>query len=186
MKSNEKFILTAVLLAGIIAVFTVIIVSGDAMRRQSAFHQEAIQKALVKTHAVLVNKNAKIKALTKENLELRKKLLKKAKLPSRQSVVPAIMRGGQQFVATAYTHSGYNTASGVYPRAGRTIAVDRRLIRLGTKVTVRCPSAPEYDGVYTAEDTGGAICGNRVDIFIDTRHEAINFGKRKVFVSPLD
>lgn len=61
------------------------------------------------------------------------------------------------------------TASGTAPKEGRTIAVDDGIIALGEKVVI--------DGhTYTAEDTGSAINGNRIDIFFDDHTEARNFG----------
>ena len=59
---------------------------------------------------------------------------------------------------------------------GRTIAVDPEVIPYGTKVLI--------DGhTYIAEDTGGAIKGNKIDIFVDSHQEAVNRGriKREVF-----
>ena len=77
--------------------------------------------------------------------------------------------------ATAYTHTGNNTFSGVYPKAKHTIAVDPNVIPLGSKVKI--------DGhIYKAEDTGGDIKGNKADIFMDTRKEAIAWGRREVTV----
>lgn len=61
------------------------------------------------------------------------------------------------------------TASGTVPEEGRTIAVDKRIIELGETVWI--------DGVeYTAEDTGSAIKGNRIDIFFADHEEALKFG----------
>lgn len=61
------------------------------------------------------------------------------------------------------------TASGTVPEEGRTIAVDKRIIELGETVWI--------DGVeYTAEDTGSAIKGNRIDIFFDDHQTALEFG----------
>ena len=61
------------------------------------------------------------------------------------------------------------TASGVKATAGRTIAVDTNIIPFGTKVII--------DGYeYVAEDRGGSIIGNRIDIFMESHAEAINFG----------
>ena len=57
------------------------------------------------------------------------------------------------------------TATGVTPTAGRTIAVDPRVIPLGTRVTINGHE-------YVAEDTGGAIRGNRIDIFVASHAEA--------------
>lgn len=55
--------------------------------------------------------------------------------------------------------AGGNTASGTVPTAGRTIAVDPSVIPLGTRVIIN-------GQVYVAEDTGGAIKGNKIDIFV--------------------
>ena len=64
---------------------------------------------------------------------------------------------------------GNNTASGTRPTAGRTIAVDRKVIPLGSKV--------EINGhVYIAEDTGGAIRGNKIDIFVNDHATALAYG----------
>ncbi len=62
------------------------------------------------------------------------------------------------------------TATGTKATAGRTIAVDPDVIPLGSRVVI--------DGVtYTAEDVGGAIKGNKIDIFVNSREEAIQRGK---------
>ena len=82
-------------------------------------------------------------------------------------------------IATAYTAGCYGcsgiTASGV--RAGfGIIAVDPRVIPLGTKLFV-----PGY-GRAVAGDTGGAIVGNRVDLGMNTQHDALRFGRRPITV----
>ena len=69
------------------------------------------------------------------------------------------------------------TASGTIPTQGRTIAVDKSVISLGTNVII--------DGhQYTAEDTGKAIKGNRIDIYFDNHQEALEFGVqyKEVFI----
>ena len=80
--------------------------------------------------------------------------------------------------ATAYspddpTLVGNKTASGTSVRRG-IIAVDPAVIPLGTKVYI-----PGY-GEAIAEDTGGDIKGNRIDIAFDTYDEAINFGRQSL------
>lgn len=62
------------------------------------------------------------------------------------------------------------TASGKTPKINHTIAVDRRVIPLGSKVYI------EGWGTYYAEDTGGAIKGNIIDIFVRTEREANRIG----------
>lgn len=65
------------------------------------------------------------------------------------------------------------TASGVKARANHTIAVDRNVFPLGTHIL--------YNGTeYVAEDTGGAIKGNRIDIYFDNHSEALNWGRRTI------
>lgn len=61
------------------------------------------------------------------------------------------------------------TASGTKPKAGRTISVDPKRIKLGSKVKIG-------NKTYIAEDTGGAIKGNRIDIFVKKHKEAIRKG----------
>ena len=62
------------------------------------------------------------------------------------------------------------TASGTTATEGRTIAVDKNRIPLGTKVYI------EGFGWFTAEDTGGAIKGNRIDVFKSSHQAALNAG----------
>lgn len=86
-----------------------------------------------------------------------------------------------EVVATAYCCENYPhicndgdgtiTATGTTPTAGRTIAVDPTVIPYGTNVLI--------DGnTYIAEDCGGAIKGNRIDICFDTHAEALEFGRQ--------
>lgn len=79
-------------------------------------------------------------------------------------------------VVTFYTHTGNRTATGVYPKAGRTVAVDTRYIPHGTVLYI------EGIGLRIAEDTGGDIKGNRLDVFVDTKDEAIKKGVKKLKV----
>ena len=77
--------------------------------------------------------------------------------------------------ATAYSSaqadlSAY-TATGTLCRYG-VIATDPYFIPLGTKVYI-----PGY-GYAVAEDTGGAIVGNRIDIAFDTLSECYEFGRQ--------
>lgn len=61
------------------------------------------------------------------------------------------------------------TATGTHPEVGRTIAVDPDVIPLGSEVMI--------DGhVYIAEDTGGAIKGKAIDMYVGTEAESEVFG----------
>lgn len=77
--------------------------------------------------------------------------------------------------ATAYTHTGNTTFTGIYPRIG-TVAVDPRVIPLGTKLWV------EGYGFGIAQDTGGLIKGNIIDLFMNTEAECKRWGRRTVRV----
>ena len=63
------------------------------------------------------------------------------------------------------------TASGTQATAGRTVAVDTRLIPYGTEISI--------DGkTYVAEDCGGKVKGYTIDVFFDSHEEALNFGRQ--------
>lgn len=85
------------------------------------------------------------------------------------------------FEATAYTRSAEEetldgiTASGTIVSRG-TVSVDPRVIPLGTKLYVE-----GYGHAY-ALDTGGAIKGNRIDLYVETKKEAFEWGRRQAKV----
>ena len=89
--------------------------------------------------------------------------------------------------ATAYTASCEGcsgiTKTGVNIKDNpdeKVIAVDPKVIPLGSKVYV------EGFGEATAADTGGAIKGNRIDIFIPSEEDAIDFGVKHLKVKILN
>lgn len=69
------------------------------------------------------------------------------------------------------------TRSGTTPVQGRTVAVDKNVIPLGTHIFINGHE-------YVAEDTGSWVEGNDVDIFFNSHREALIFGvqKAEVFV----
>ena len=91
----------------------------------------------------------------------------------------------QSFTVTAYcccekccgkniNHPAYGvTATGTKATDGRTIAVAPNAIPLGS--TVYLNNQP-----YIAEDTGSAIKGNKIDIFINDHQRAQNFGVQEM------
>lgn len=80
--------------------------------------------------------------------------------------------------ATAYTHTGKRTFTETWPKVG-TVAVDPEYIPLGTRLYV------EGYGEAVAEDTGRLIKGWKIDLFMETREEALQFGRRQVRVRVL-
>ena len=65
------------------------------------------------------------------------------------------------------------TASGAVAKANHTIAVDTSVIPFGAKVIIN-------GNTYIAEDTGGAIKGNRIDIYFDNHSDALMWGRRTI------
>lgn len=82
-------------------------------------------------------------------------------------------------LATAYSCDGRpgTTATGTVARVGE-IAVDPRVIPLGTKMYVVSEDGQYVYGYCTAEDTGGLILGRRVDLYFETIDECWDFGVR--------
>ena len=66
------------------------------------------------------------------------------------------------------------TATGTKATQGRTIAVDPDVIPYGTEVLVAYEDGSQ--AVYIAEDCGGAIQGNRIDVFMDSHEAALVCG----------
>ena len=87
--------------------------------------------------------------------------------------------GVKSMTATAYTagHGGadYTTATGTFVRVG-TVAVDKSVIPLGTRMYIVTNDGSVVYGLAVAEDTG--VRGNIVDLYFNTYEECINFGRR--------
>lgn len=123
------------------------------------------------------------------NKEVSKELIEETIL--REPVTEIIARGIKQTVqragknldvmkilimkSTAYTHTGNKTYTNVWPKRG-TVAVDPNVIPLGTKLYI------DGYGYAIAEDIGSVIKGNRIDLFMDTKNEALKWGQRTVRV----
>lgn len=90
------------------------------------------------------------------------------------------------FKLTAYCKENYphicnngdssSTATGTVPTVGRTVAIDPSIIPYGSEVIIN-------GHTYIAEDCGGAIKENRVDILMETHKEALEFGVQYAEVS---
>lgn len=85
------------------------------------------------------------------------------------------------FSMTAYTqyhNPPQRTASGTMPAVGRTVAVDPRVIPLGTKLHI------EGVGVRIAEDTGRKIKGKKLDLYLPSMRACTRFGidSRQVYI----
>lgn len=101
--------------------------------------------------------------------------------PVPETVEPQLAGNSKEvFQATAYCISGI-TKSGV-PTTPGIIAADPEVIPLGSMIYVE---SPLMGGIYQVMDTGKAIKGKIIDIFIPSYEACINFGRRMVKVKVL-
>lgn len=148
------------------------------------------KEKLIKEKEQLKKENKSIKeakARKKQEQIVVKANSKKQKTVNKDKVIASANRSGgtrvRIFTATAYTDNAQSqgkwvgqTATGMKPQVG-VVAVDPNVIPLGTKMYI------EGYGNAIAGDTGGAIKGNRIDLFMNTQKECINFGRRQVKVT---
>lgn len=121
-------------------------------------------------------------------------------LPDKPSEEPLIVEpthsASKEFTITAYdntlasqgkwvdqTATGFNL-KGHSLESARCIAVDPKVIPLGSKVELYFDEDYKHlNGVYIARDTGGAIKGKKIDLFMGdgvAKQDVMNFGRRKV------
>ena len=76
------------------------------------------------------------------------------------------------------------TSTGAVPTPGVTIAVDPRVIPLGSKVYIEFENenAKVLNGVYIAQDVGGGVNGNHIDVLVENHTLAYYYGVGNVQV----
>lgn len=130
-----------------------------------------------------------VKIVYQNGLEVKREVLKSETVQQPRNRVVAmgtitsVSRGNQlinfrearYMGASAYTYTGYHTATGKTPTVG-TVAVDPSVIPLGSRMYI------EGYGYATAGDTGGSIKGDRLDLFMEERGQCLNWGRRTVKV----
>jgi 3D (Asp-Asp-Asp) domain-containing protein len=87
-----------------------------------------------------------------------------------------------RFHATAYC-KGTTTAAGTTVRTG-IAAADPLLLPVGSVIQVDSLS-PRYNGIYTVMDTGPAVQGREIDIYMWNCNEALDFGRRSIAINVL-
>lgn len=132
-----------------------------------------------------------VKIVYKDNKRIRREIVSSRIIEEPVNKIVALgvlqlaSRGGRKFEferimdvrATAYTSTGNRTCTGRVPQVG-TIAVDPNVIPLGSRLYV------DGYGFGRAEDTGGLIKGNTIDVFLSSEREARRWGVRstKVYI----
>lgn len=125
-----------------------------------------VSKTLVEKNTIEKSKDKIIKKGTKEKKEA--KSTSKNASSGKSSL-------GKKVTVSATAYSGHTiTATGTVPKWG-TIAVDPTVIPYGTKVYI-----PQFDKYFIAEDCGGGIKGNKIDIFMNSESQCNNWGKRTI------
>ncbi|ANU15757.1 hypothetical protein BBI11_01085 [Planococcus maritimus] len=158
---------------------------GTATKQTAAPQQAAAKKetAPVTQASAPAKKAAAPKAVAKAPVKA-----KAAPQPAKKEAASEPTGGKEFYVsATAYTASCTGcsgiTATGINLKANpglKVIAVDPSVIPLGSKVWV------EGYGNAIAGDTGGAIKGNKIDLFMPNRADALAFGRKQVKVKILN
>ena len=152
-----------------------------------------VAKSLLSENKVKESQNKIIavgtKVLTAQVSRGKSKTTTKASAASPSTKAEADSSGGKEIYMSATAYTAYCngcsgiTATGINLRANpdlKVIAVDPSVIPLGSKVWV------EGYGHAIAGDTGGAIKGNRIDVFVPTKKEAYRFGKKSVKIRVLN
>lgn len=134
---------------------------------QAIYHNgKLVSKTLVEENTIEKAKDKIIKKGTKEK--------KETKITSKKTSESKNNLGKKMIVsATAYSGDGI-TATGTVPKWG-TIAVDPTIIPYGTKVYI-----PQFNKYFVAEDCGGGIKGNKIDIFMNSESQCNSWGKRTI------
>ncbi len=139
-----------------------------------------------------LNKIKEVDTSTKATVDLNQQQGQTVVLPQGNAAIavpiegtPEMGRYEGQFVLTAYCpcaiccgKTNGITACGTLATANHTIATDGRYA-FGTKMLIN-------GVIYTVEDRGGAIQGNRIDVFFPTHEEALQFGRQTADVYIID
>lgn len=123
-----------------------------------------------KDNTVIIEKNESVKTTKKKSKKV-KKTKKTKKSKKKYKSLGTFKITGYCSCSSCCGKSDGITASGTKAKAGRTIAADTSRFSFGSKLVI--------DGhTYTVEDRGGAISGNRIDMYFDSHWEALQWGVR--------
>jgi 3D (Asp-Asp-Asp) domain-containing protein len=102
--------------------------------------------------------------------------------PPAETLQPPSPGDHATFTATAYC-KGQTTASGVRVRTG-IAASDPTILPVGSVIDVTARD-PKYSGIYTVMDTGPAVQGRHIDIYMWSCYEALDFGRMPIELTVL-
>ena len=165
-------ILTLILMTGIFFLSEVKTDAALIIANDSKGNIQQTNAEFISDNSTEANENSTSKNTTTESREI-ESLIEEALASSGSKL--ALMGS---FSATAYCLKG-RTASGGGVRRG-IVAADPRVLPLGTRINL---NAGSYSGSYVVADTGGAIKGRKLDIWVASCSEARRFGRRNVKVN---
>ncbi|QUW22893.1 LysM peptidoglycan-binding domain-containing protein [Sporosarcina sp. Marseille-Q4063] len=185
-----------------------IVKKGDTLSKIAKDHDISLNDLIVwnqiKSYLIYPNDQLTVSgeksSITVANIELHPTKIKTPPAPSTANKVakapapavakaPSASTGGQEMTMTATAYTAYCegcsgvTYTGIDLRSNpnqKVIAVDPNIIPLGSRVWV------EGYGEAIAGDIGGAIKGNIIDVFIQHKADALNWGRRTVKIKILD
>lgn len=162
-KRFVSFLLSVVWIVGfIVACYHVNKITTTAIDRNKQIEEEVDKASLV--------------SIESTNTTTTEEIIKEPELISLGSFTVTSYCACKECCGKDPTHPGYGkTKSGTIATEGRTIAVDPSVIPLGSTVYLNGIS-------YVAEDTGSAIKGNKIDLFINDHQRAKNFGVQEMEV----
>lgn len=144
--------------------------------------QEPVDKIVLVGTKVKETKKVKEVVATTAETPVTEKVETATETVETKAEAPAAATSGRtmQVEATAYTGGGI-TATGINLNDNsKVIAVDPSVIPLGSRVLI------DGYGEYIAGDTGGAINGNIIDVYVASHSEAISFGRRALTIHILN
>lgn len=166
-------------ITGLLTILCILLLSTSAMADEATGKEQTTADAQSESVQTIKSdaKNENQTESTKDSEEIGPGIKKETKPQETEPTGPVFEKGASLgfFSATAYCPSKSGkigrTYSGTTPRPQHTLSADLTILPIGTMVMID-------DIIYTVEDTGSGIRGNKVDIYFGSWEEAINFGRQ--------
>lgn len=151
------------------------IIEDTKVKKEQTQEEKTDKKESVKQEKEKTTSTKKLNTTKKET----KTIKKETKTTKKKNTTKVVKKENNKvklgtFKVYAYSSGGI-TASGARTKANHTVAVDPKVIPLGSKIMVN-------GKIYKAEDTGGAIKGNKLDIYMPSESACRNWGVRNCTV----
>lgn len=145
---------------------------------QQSMHILVIEKEMERQESIIQTQIETIQTLQKqiETLESIRETMQEFFQVEEFEITAYAPLDPQAIEGMCYSGDPRVTRTGATSTPGRTIAVDPKVIPFSTPVYI------EGIGWRIAEDTGGAIKGNKIDVMVETRKEAFAIGRQTVRV----